>query len=136
VLFAWQKVFPMPITVDWYNAEKTALIYTYDGPWTWGEFDAVVAQGNALMQSVPYTVHAILDLHAMSLIPTDVISARHRQHITTLTPSNHGKLILYKINPALRLIASTVERLAPQWFARRNAVFVDTPEEIEDAIAS
>jgi hypothetical protein len=125
----------MPITVDWYNADRTALIYTYNGRWTWHEFDRVVKQGNALMQTVGYTVHVIIDVREMSLIPTDVISTSNRQRISNLTPENHGKLIVYGINPALHFITSTVERIAPQWVASRNAVFMNSFEEIEDAIA-
>src|SRR5689334_20286455 len=121
----------MSITVDWYNAEKTALIYTYEGPWTWYDFDTVVSYGNSLMQSVPHTVHVVVDLKASSIVPTDVISASSRVRIANLTPANHGKLIVYRISPAIHFLASTVERIAPQWMAKRNAVFAYTLEEIE-----
>jgi len=126
----------MPITVDWYNAEKTALLYIYDGRWTWNEFDDAVAQGNALMQSVPYMVHVVLDLQAISVSLTDVISVKNREHITNLTSPKQGKLILHKINPALQFVASTVQRIAPVWVASRNMVFTNNREEIEDALAS
>ena len=126
----------MSITVDWYNAEKTAIIYTYDGPWTWNDFDTVVTQGNMLIKSVPYIVHVVVDLKDGSIVPTDVISASGRERITNMTPPNHGKLIVYRISPAIHFLASTVERIAPQWVAKRNVVFAYTPEEIDAAIQS
>jgi hypothetical protein len=126
----------MPITVDWYNSEKTVLLYTYRERWTWTDFDTAVIQGNSLMESVPYTVHVIVDMHDSSLIPTDVISTSNRQRITKGTPHNHGKLIVYGISPALQLLASTVQRIAPQWVADRNAVIARSAEEINEIISS
>ncbi len=77
----------MPITVDWYNVERTALLYTYKGSWTWGDFDEAVGQGNALMQSVPYTVHVVLNLSNAFIIPSDIISTTRRRHISSLAPT-------------------------------------------------
>lgn len=126
----------MSITVDWYSAEKTALIYTYDGSWTWNDYDTVISQGNAMMQSMPYIVHVVVHLKSGVQIPTDVISNRSRQHIEAMTPPNHGKLIVYGLNPVLNLMVSTVKRIAPQWVENRHAVFIHSLDEIADLLAA
>lgn len=125
----------MPIMVDWYNADRNALIYTYHGRWTWRDLERAVAQGHALMQTVPYTVHVVIDVGQMALLPTDMISSLDRKRIKDLAPPNYGKLIIYGINPALHFITSTVERMVPQWVAQRSAVYTTSRAEIEYAIA-
>lgn len=126
----------MPITVDWYNADRTALIYTYHGRWTWQELERSVAAGHALMDTVPYnTVHIIIDVREMTLVPTDTISIMNNYRRKTLAPVNFGKLIIHGINPALHFLTSTVRRIVPQWVAHSDAVYTTSHAEIEYAIA-
>lgn len=63
----------MPITVEWDNPQQTALLFTYQRPWTWKEFDAAVEQTLAYADSVNHRVDVIFDLRKGGFPPRDAV---------------------------------------------------------------
>jgi hypothetical protein len=63
----------MPITVDWDNLQQTIILFTYNRPWTWREFDAAVEQTLALVNTVDHKVDIIFDLRNGGFPPRDAV---------------------------------------------------------------
>jgi hypothetical protein len=63
----------MPITVAWDDPQQTALLFTYERPWTWGEFDAAVEQILTFASVVDHKVDVIFDLRKGGFPPRDAV---------------------------------------------------------------
>jgi hypothetical protein len=110
----------MPITVKWDNAEKTIIYYTFDGAWTWDEFNAVYQEVYAMLDTVQHKVHAIVDLRNSRLLPRDTLTQMRRltyeQHenggLTVFITTNAFAKTLYSILSNLYRRAREIFRLA------------------------
>ncbi|MDX1991195.1 MAG: hypothetical protein SF029_02320 [bacterium] len=80
----------MSITVDWDNNEKTIIRQTYVGKWTWDEFYASCEEFALLAQTVPHTVHMLIDMRHAGPLPGGALS-----HIGALNrlPPNMGRIV-------------------------------------------
>jgi hypothetical protein len=63
----------MPITVEWDNPQQTAILFTYQRPWTWKEFDTAVEQTLALIKAANQRVDVIFDLRKGGFPPRDAV---------------------------------------------------------------
>jgi hypothetical protein len=59
----------MSVTVQWDDAEKTTLHYTYQGQWTWPEYEAAVTQALELAKDAGPSLYVIADFSQSSLLP-------------------------------------------------------------------
>ena len=71
----------MPISPQWTDERKAALVITYQGHWTWDEFQGAVDATNALMNSVDYPVVLIHNTLGGSALPPGNILAQGRSAI-------------------------------------------------------
>jgi len=49
------------VAVDWYDAEKTILVHTFNFDWAVDDYYDSINKGRTLMMSAPHTVHAVMD---------------------------------------------------------------------------
>ena len=59
----------MPVLPQWSDERKTSIVITYQGHWTWDEFQSGVDAINVLMNSVDYPVVLIHDTIQGSTLP-------------------------------------------------------------------
>ena len=59
----------MPITVKWYNEEKTILLEIFEGQWTLVEYRQLIDEAVALLATVDHTVHIIADASTSGTLP-------------------------------------------------------------------
>ncbi|MFQ3568623.1 MAG: hypothetical protein SNJ59_16680 [Aggregatilineales bacterium] len=59
----------MPITVDWYDAERTIIHIHYFGRWTWAEVSVTSDSHNALRAQVSHRVDYILEYQRAHYLP-------------------------------------------------------------------
>jgi hypothetical protein len=77
----------MGITIAWDDAERTTLIYTIDGRWTWDEFYNTIYQAREMMENVPHAqVHSIVDISNGKLFPANALS-----HFARMSTARHPK---------------------------------------------
>ena len=86
----------MPILPQWNDEHKTTIVITYQGRWTWDEFQAAVAATNVLMNSVDYSVVLIHDTLEGSVLPPGNILAQGRTAIAGF--ENNLTLIVVVLN--------------------------------------
>src|SRR5689334_10447826 len=63
----------MTITVDWDNPQHTAVLFVYQRPWTWHEFNKAIQETLALADTVNHKVDVIFDLHNGGFPPRDAV---------------------------------------------------------------
>ena len=66
----------MPISVDWFNAQKTVIRLHYTKPWDWAEFEHAVTASNAMMDTVDYSISMIIQMDGG--LPSNVNASRFR----------------------------------------------------------
>ena len=72
----------MSVHVEWDNAGATAILWTFDGRWTWGEFDEAVKSVGQMFETVDHPVDFIVDVRQMSILPPDVVSRVKQKYLT------------------------------------------------------
>src|SRR4051794_6235571 len=112
----------MSIHVDWGNPEKTAVLWSFVGRWSWGEVDDAAKAMGVLLASVDHPVDVIGDVTHMSILPPDVISRMKYQYQEL--PPKFGNLIVVGADDNLRLFWDTFTSLP--YAAKLKAHFFDT----------
>ncbi len=69
----------MSVHIEWANEDRTAILWSFVGRWTWGEFDDSLKIMSGLLNSVDYPVDTIGDVRQMSILPPDIVS-RFKAH--------------------------------------------------------
>ncbi len=64
----------MSVHVEWDNEAKTIVLWTFDGRWTWGEYDEALTKALTLLSNVNHPVDFLYDVRQMGMIPPDVIT--------------------------------------------------------------
>lgn len=90
----------MSMTAEWDNTEKTIILMTISGRWTWDELRACVMQCNAMIESVAHHVHFICDMGAGTWIPGGML-ANMRSILQLFTP-NDGYRVIVVDNPLIK----------------------------------
>lgn len=63
----------MNIEVNWFNAEKTILTWTFNGQWDWDEYAEAQNVSNSMIASVKHTVHLLWDFRQTKDLPEGLI---------------------------------------------------------------
>ena len=64
----------MSVHVEWDNEERTAILWSFVGRWTWGEFDDARKTMSEMLDLVDHPVDTICDVRQMSILPPDLVS--------------------------------------------------------------
>lgn len=89
----------MPIVPQWSDEHKNCIIVTYQGHWTWDEFQEGVKATNSLMNSVDYPVILIHDTLEGSTLPSGNILAQASMAVRNF--ENNLLLIIVVMNSTL-----------------------------------
>src|SRR5262245_59618058 len=82
----------MPYTVQWDDANQTAILCSLIGRWTWQEVKEALEEIFALLDTVDYDVHLIFYTRNQSYVPTGALS--HVRQLVNLYHPNEGLKIL------------------------------------------
>lgn len=82
----------MAIETRWLNDEKTTIMRTFSGVWTWEEFDASQHEVIDMLRSVTHNVHQLLDFTQSSHLPANVLTQLRNSGKDM--PTNRGKSIV------------------------------------------
>jgi len=114
----------MTIKVKWDNVEQTIIYYTFEGAWSFKEFNDVYADVYQMLDTVDHTVHAIVDLRASNLFPRDTLTEMRR--LTFEQHENGGITVII----TERTMAHSMYNFLKAIYKRFSEVFhlVKTPE--------
>ncbi|MBZ0286662.1 MAG: hypothetical protein K8I30_03540 [Anaerolineae bacterium] len=118
----------MSITVQWDNEQHIILRWDFIDPWDWNDFLAAQKASNALISSVPHTVHIISDVSGNHQVPPGAI-ARFRTYKRD-DPPNAGRVVLVGASTYIRTMVEIFRGIFPN--TGGNFTFADS---LEDARA-
>jgi hypothetical protein len=116
----------MSVRVDWFNDEKTILLTTYEGWWSWAENDQVRHKAHEMLDSVDHSVDCIYDLSKISLIPKG--SLLQAQNTISQAHVNTGALVVINSNRLLGMLFRIFKRIAGTIYQRQHIHLVPTVE--------
>jgi hypothetical protein len=114
----------MAISLQWENEEKTIIHWTFDGPWTWADFETAQAEFHAMLRTVEHLVDVLADMRHAPALPRDTF-ANFKRMERKVVP-NRDRVVLVTESMFIRGMARTfnqVFRNRPTQF-----LFADTIE--------
>lgn len=99
----------MPVTVQWDNDAKTAILYTFAGHWSWDEFRTTWMDGRALVSSVPHQVASILCFERSAGIPAGMLVKG--DHVFRNRLPNAGHVILVSGGALINMLVTTFKAM-------------------------
>jgi len=117
----------MTVKVDWYNAERTIMIYTFVGRWTWEEFYPVFDKMLRDMDTVSHKIDFIMDMLQSEYIPFGAIF--HLKRAADTRHPNLGMVIYVGMNPLLQSIGQVFLKVYPKSAAKYPFDFAISIEE-------
>lgn len=127
----------MAIQVGWGNSNRTIILYTFDGAWTWHEFHAAIDIARRLMSTVNYPVKTIIDMTDGDDLPSRVsLRLNTMNHIKLLVQQTAASdTVVVGVKPLIKALWDTFRALsAPNHSAA--TYFVKTREEAYYLLAS
>lgn len=101
----------MGISIEWYDDDKTIILQTYDGNWTWNEFkEILVVQVPAMMGEVSHPVSIFADF-TKSDVPSMAGAMSNAKNVLDTFPDNWGFLFIIGGNSIINLLANTDSNL-------------------------
>jgi hypothetical protein len=116
----------MQYRVEWGNTRQTVIIQTYNGNWTADSFIAIAEESKKLAESVPHTVHIVIDGRNFVGIPRVRVS-HFAPLIEVQVPVNQGIVVCVGVHEFIKSLVNIAGMIAPR--ATRNLYFVRTMEQ-------
>ena len=128
----------MPISVEWDNAQHTAILFIYQRPWTWHEFDAAVEKTLALASTTDHKVDVIFDLRNGGFPPRDAV--QRFKAASEITHPNVGQYVYVAPGMLAQFVKNVIQILNRAYggfgnFKVPNIVFTKSLEEAREFLA-
>ena len=122
----------MSVHVEWDNEERTTILWSFVGRWTWGEFDEAIKTMTDMLDLVNHPVDAIGDVRQMSILPPDLVSRFKANYLDKNEKVRF--LLLVGMEPDLQLFWNTFTDLP---YARQlKAHYFETLDEAREFSAN
>lgn len=110
----------MSIQVQWHDDTRTIVRWDIEGQWSWDDVYPALYEAYALLDTVDYIVHTIVDVRNSSLLPKGTIThlknLAARQHpragITVFVTGNVFAISVFNVITRLSQQARAIFRLA------------------------
>lgn len=116
----------MSVHVQWDNEDRTIILWSFVGRWTWGEYEDALAAAVTMLDTVDHKVDYVYDVRLMSILPPDVVTRFKTKYLKQ--PEKTGRFIAVGVDDYLRLVWNTFTDLP---YARH--LRVDYADTLEDA---
>ena len=101
----------MGVNVSWDNAEHTILHWDFIDHWDWKEFLAAQQQTIDLMNTVPHTVHVIVDVSRAPGLPAGALGQLHNYRKSE--SPNAGRVVIVGMNQLVKAAVTMFLRIFP-----------------------
>ncbi|MCA0458026.1 MAG: hypothetical protein LCI00_28930 [Chloroflexi bacterium] len=102
----------MPISVKWFDDSHTCVVVTYQGRWSWAEFQTAVDETNQLLNTVEHKVAIIEDTAMGGMLPPGNIVANGRNAIASF-PKNISLIIVVLNSSLIRTFLTIIASMNP-----------------------
>jgi len=97
----------MPITLQWADADKTAIVVGLEGKWTWEDYYRHEPDMLAMIEGVPHRVSYLFDMRHSTGTPPDTLS-QLRSMVKRPDPQNFtGHNIFIGASPFIKALSET-----------------------------
>ena len=118
----------MSFQVEWDNLERSVLLYTVVGEWTWEEFYAIRERGRQLASTVDHgRLDSIIDLRLSGSFPNNPLSHFRRMPAETHPQFIDGNIVLVGNNLLVSMLLDILRRINPH--AMRNFYITHSTEQ-------
>jgi hypothetical protein len=118
----------MHITVEWANTEHSIVDIIFQRGWDWDMLTTAVEQADALITSVPHTVHLLIDIRQAGGLPGDFITRAGSLFAQGDARPNEGRKIVIGANGLIRMAYGAFLAVYSTQMAGRPLEFAATPE--------
>jgi hypothetical protein len=125
----------MQIQVKWADDAHTIVHLTFERGWTWDNLKAAIHQADALIDSVPHTVHLMIDIRNGG-IPSDFLSAAGDIFAQGEARANEGKRIVIGAGILIKAAYRTLQTVYGAKLADRPFHFAGSVNEAQQIISS
>ena len=120
----------MSVHVQWDNEDRTIILWSFVGRWTWGEYEDALAATASMLDTVDHQVDYIYDVRLMSILPPDVVTRFKAKYLKL--PEKTGRFVAVGVDDYLRLVWNTFTDLP---YARHLRVeYADTLEDAREIL--
>jgi hypothetical protein len=99
----------MGINVVWYDAEKTIIVWKFEGDWDWRDYHAAINTAVVMIKSVDHIVDSVMDLQHNRSLPPNALMQGKRWFV--IAPPNFGLTVVAGGSGLIRGIATTIASL-------------------------
>jgi hypothetical protein len=102
------------VEVRWFDENRTALVYDFQGEWTWSEMFVAIDEAVKLLDSVQHHVNIVVDLRGSYCVPPVAPQALARiAYAPTMQHPNTNILIVIGLSGFLQTLYEIFRRLYP-----------------------
>jgi hypothetical protein len=83
----------MPISLEWYDDERTILRHVYTGNWTWEEYQGTFEVMNTMSTSVQHPVYHVIDMTQTRMMPQGSSIAQIRTGARYVPPNAAAMIV-------------------------------------------
>src|SRR5437016_4023177 len=125
----------MTIHVTWDDLEKTTILYTINGRWTWSDLYDALDIGRDLMDSVSHEhVDFIVDMTKCKLLPDNALS--HFARVSNKPHDKSGHMIMAGATTFVRTLLNAMGRYQGTGSRAKSVKAVPTVEEARVILAA
>lgn len=127
----------MGIQVMWDDERKWAVQYVFAPKWSWEDLKSAFAEAHALLDTVDYPVHTILDMRKTSSLPEHAITQIGKIGVNDPIHRNDSRMIvLVGVSAFVRAIISAAGKVFKPLSEQNDLRFVKTLEEAQKIVES
>jgi hypothetical protein len=98
----------MAVSLQWHDAQKSALKLTFTAPWTWDDYEQLSPEIEAAMESVEHPVDLVIDLSEAGDLPEQALY--HLRNAYSDTSPNRGQYIFLGATDVFKTLFEAVDR--------------------------
>jgi hypothetical protein len=123
----------MPISYDWYDADKSVILLILEKDWGWDDYLQVQAELFRMIDSVDTIVHYLIDVRSSRSLPIGALNKLPT--IFSQTHPRRGKTIIVGANSTIQNLWNLLRKVIPQMSEPRY-FFVADQNEVEALLQS
>ncbi len=123
----------MAMNVMWDNPEKTTILYTIHGRWTWDELYQTLDQGRDLMDTVSHDkVDFIVDMTDCKLLPDNALS--HFARMSSKPHPKSGRMVMAGATSFIRALLNVMGKYQGTGAQAQTVLAVQTVAEAREVL--
>jgi hypothetical protein len=127
----------MNIEANWANSTQTIIHLTFQRGWTWDDLSQALDEADAMIGSVPHTVHLMIDIRdGGGRLPRDFITVAGELFAQGPPRANEGQRVVIGAGMMMRAAYRGLLNIYGAQLQDRPFLFASSPEEAQTLLQS